>query len=238
MNDFGDELTDEQVALAADAWTRRLQLSDVPVLDTEEVSGIGIRRARPEDAEALAPLVYAAGRALHDYSLSLGGGSPLDYLTYALSQPGGVLGHRHLLVAEWRETPVGCIGAHAGWKTQRLFAETTWKVARFFGPRDLLEFGRRSFALASMQQWTESGRYHIGHCAVAEDFRGRGVFRRLFDAVEERARGGHYQALRLEVSEHNEAAAQVYEALGFSRIGFVPGVLDLPGVAIMEKPLA
>ena len=56
---------------------------------------------------------------------------------------------------------------------------------------------------------------------VTPEWRGRGVFRRLFEHIETRARS-EACGLRLYVERHNHSAARVYETLGFT-----PTVYDL-----------
>lgn len=194
-----------------------------------------IRPARPEDADALAPLVYAAGRALHDHSLSFPGHPPLEVVRQALMSPGGVLGHRHLRVAEHDGVVVGCVGSHPGSATRRLFAQTAIKALWSMGWAELLTFTRRSLVLTPMQRDAPPRRLMMGHCAVVPAWRGRGVFRSLFEAVRREAQWGPYDAIRLEVAATNAGAVSVYRHLGFETVEVVPGVAGLPDVRIMER---
>lgn len=60
--------------------------------------------------------------------------------------------------------------------------------------------------------------------AVSEEARGRGIGRRLMEALMERAHTG----LALTVSERNPVAVRLYEALGFRRVGRTPtGLLTM-----------
>ncbi|GMV96199.1 MAG: GNAT family N-acetyltransferase [Phycisphaerae bacterium] len=65
---------------------------------------------------------------------------------------------------------------------------------------------------------------------VAPEFRGRGVFRRLFEHVADEARRtGGVCGLRLYVERHNHAAIEVYRRLGFVASGHVVYEQDWSG---------
>jgi len=194
-----------------------------------------IRAAGPADAAALAPLVYAAGRTLHDHSLSLGSLRPLDVVREALREPAGVLGHGHLRVAVVDGEVVGCVGRHPGELTPRLFRQTAHKAWRMMSWRQVATFAARSLALVPMQRDAPPRRLMMAHCAVRPDWRGRGVFRALFDEVLREAVQGPYDAIRLEVAVDNTGAVAVYRRLGFEAVARVPGVRGLPDVQIMER---
>lgn len=58
---------------------------------------------------------------------------------------------------------------------------------------------------------------NIHDLAVLADFRGRGIGRRLLDAVERAARDSGCCKLTLEVRESNTRAKGIYESIGFSQ---------------------
>ena len=62
---------------------------------------------------------------------------------------------------------------------------------------------------------------------VLPEFRGRGVFRKLFEHVHEQAhKSGNACGLRLYVEEHNESAISTYRRLGMKPSGHVVYELD------------
>lgn len=62
--------------------------------------------------------------------------------------------------------------------------------------------------------------------AVASEFRGRGLGRRLMKAAEAEAWSHHRAYLRLEVRKDNETAVRLYESLGYRRLGDSPDYYD------------
>jgi ribosomal protein S18 acetylase RimI-like enzyme len=69
--------------------------------------------------------------------------------------------------------------------------------------------------------WRNGNFWWIQSVYVRPDARGRGVFRRLYQAVEEAARkSGESCGLRLYVEGENERAQRVYEGLGMKSTSY------------------
>jgi ribosomal-protein-alanine N-acetyltransferase len=66
--------------------------------------------------------------------------------------------------------------------------------------------------------WCVADEVHIVNLAVHDQFRRRGVARRLLDATFDAARDRGLTLATLEVRIHNEPAIALYESLGFQRI--------------------
>jgi len=61
--------------------------------------------------------------------------------------------------------------------------------------------------------------FRLHNIAVHPDFRGRGVGRRLIEAVESLCRQRDFQRILLEVRKDNEVARRLYQDLGFEAAG-------------------
>lgn len=64
-----------------------------------------------------------------------------------------------------------------------------------------------------------AGEAHVLNICIRSDLRGAGVGRRLMDFLLERARVAEMQDVFLEVRPSNPVAIQLYESLGFVRVG-------------------
>ncbi len=62
---------------------------------------------------------------------------------------------------------------------------------------------------------------HIEDFAVLSEYRGRGIGRRLLEAVEKKAVEMGCCKLTLQVQENNQRAREVYDAVGFARSEYV-----------------
>lgn len=69
--------------------------------------------------------------------------------------------------------------------------------------------------------WRNGPMWWIQSVYVAPDYRGRGVFRALYDHTVEQARAAGVAALRLYVEEENAAAQAVYTRLGMRPSGYL-----------------
>ena len=67
-----------------------------------------------------------------------------------------------------------------------------------------------------------AGEAEILTIAVASDWQGHGLGRRLMDAVLSRAHGERVESVFLEVDETNKPAISLYRRLGFSEVGGRP----------------
>ena len=68
--------------------------------------------------------------------------------------------------------------------------------------------------------WRNSNLWYIQSVYVQEQFRGRGVFKNLYQTVIEQARVEKAGHVRLYVESDNERAQKVYESLGMKRLPY------------------
>ncbi len=68
--------------------------------------------------------------------------------------------------------------------------------------------------------WRNSNLWYIQSVFVREEYRGRGVFKNLYQAVLEQARVQKAGYVRLYVETDNERAQKVYESLGMKRLPY------------------
>jgi [ribosomal protein S18]-alanine N-acetyltransferase len=85
--------------------------------------------------------------------------------------------------------------------------------------------------------WRTLDEAMITNVAVAPDWRGRGVGRRLLDALVRQAVDEKLSGLTLEVRPSNQPARRLYEAAGFTAIGLRKGYYADNGedAIIMQK---
>ena len=73
---------------------------------------------------------------------------------------------------------------------------------------------------------------YISHVYVSPDYRGKGVFSKMFSVVEDYVRTKGFSEIRLEVDNNNNSAQSAY-----IRNGFVQGKIASPCSVYMVKPL-
>lgn len=99
--------------------------------------------------------------------------------------------------------------------------------------RDLGEVMPLGFALARVA----ADEAEILTLGVLADVRGRGIGRRLVEAVADKARARGAARLHLEVAAGNAAARRLYDGLGFAEAGRRPGYYDDRGAGAEDAIL-
>ncbi|MEZ5459916.1 MAG: ribosomal protein S18-alanine N-acetyltransferase [Steroidobacteraceae bacterium] len=87
-----------------------------------------------------------------------------------------------------------------------------------------------------------AGEAHVLNVCVREEFRCRGVGRRLMDYLLERGRAAGMAEAFLEVRPSNTAAIRLYQSMGFRQVGLRRGYYQAVGgredAAVLRKALA
>ncbi|HEY8424901.1 MAG TPA: ribosomal protein S18-alanine N-acetyltransferase [Limnochordales bacterium] len=112
---------------------------------------------------------------------------------------------------------------------ERLSFSTPWSRAAFLS--ELLDNDRAHYLVARVDGravgyvgiWLVADEGHITNVAVHPDYRGRGVGRRLMEAITDLARRKGMRRMTLEVRKSNIRAQRLYESLGFRSAGIRRG---------------
>jgi [ribosomal protein S18]-alanine N-acetyltransferase len=111
--------------------------------------------------------------------------------------------------------------------------------AAHWAPESYLEYGLlvaiADGRVAGFVSWrmVAEGEFEILNVAVAPGFRRRGLGRALLKNLLHRLNGAVY----LELRDSNEAARQLYEAIGFQQVGSRPGYYENPPEAAIVMKL-
>ncbi|HJU85781.1 MAG TPA: N-acetyltransferase [Gemmatimonadota bacterium] len=159
---------------------------------------ITIRAARPSDAEAIAE--FNLRLASESEGRDLDPDTLLQGVRMLLSDPT----HGQYWVAEAPREPAGAGGAGG--------AEAVGHA----------EPVGQCLVTTEWSDWTNGRYWWFQSVYVAPAWRGRGVFRALWDHVESRAREeGDVASLRLYVERDNASARAIYERLGMEETGYI-----------------
>ena len=186
------------------------------------------RPARPEEAAALAPLLAAASPTLMAQVLTLGGHSPEDYLSWALTLPGGIFGHSRLTVGERDGRAVMTLTSYPGSQAGKLGGQTLHKLSRFYGFK-VATLLWRSLPLARIFESPPADSLFLANICVVPELRSQGL---LHQALEDQLTvAGHLGlgALALDVSDDNPRAEAAYLRHGFVQTSCTQGISSFPG---------
>jgi ribosomal protein S18 acetylase RimI-like enzyme len=170
-----------------------------------------VRPARPDDADAVVPLIHESSRALIDATFGPAAGSVLhrDFV-----RGRGLFGYRQQLVLDMPDGVVATLTAYPGRRYRALSLQTMRSAGLFRLPGVV----RRTLAVAALFTPPDPDGLFLANVCVAGAARGRGHGTRLLRAAVGRALG----PVELDVSFGNPRAQALYERLGFVITGERP----------------
>ncbi|MGF6572912.1 ribosomal protein S18 acetylase RimI-like enzyme [Paraburkholderia sp. GAS333] len=214
-------------------------LSSGPSLDGE-LTAPRFRAARPDDANACAPLIFASGVREFSFFLGQPAETCISFLAFAFASRSGRFSYRrHRVAVNADDCPVAVLAMHDGRHTWFDDPHVALILLLFFGLIQTIRMLLRGLILESELLAPKSAQTLIAHCATHERLRGTGVFSALFaDAMQasvttrqrkRTASGSHaQQQLVLDVLVSNTRAYDLYRRLGF---------VELPRRAAMSPRL-
>ena len=202
------------------------------------MSALSFRAARPDDADAVVPLMHESSRGLIDASFDFGAGDAADFLRHDFLRGGGLFGFRNQMVVIADGRVIASATVYPGRDLNRLSLRTTRSALAHFS---LLRFSRvvwRSLALTTLFAPPRRDSLFLANACVAADQRGRGVFSALLAHLRA-TRDPALIAVELDVSFGNPRAQQLYQRLGFVVTGERPyrGKRALDGFRRMQLAL-
>jgi ribosomal protein S18 acetylase RimI-like enzyme len=169
-----------------------------------------IRSARKQDAHHIAHLTNLAGEGISEYywaNLAQGGETPFEVGARRVSRDEGDFSYSNTRVCVEGESVLGMIVAY--------------RQADPYDRGDLSGLPEALHPLVELES-TAPGSWYINAVATYEEYRGRGVARRLLADTEVRARSRGCERMSLIVSSENAAARRLYDRLGFEAVRTLP----------------
>lgn len=111
-----------------------------------------------------------------------------------------------------------------GWSPELFWSELAQAALRYYL---IAQQGSEIVGYAGLAAW--AGESWVQTVAVAESARGQGIGRRLMNALLSEARRRGARTCALEVRADNAVAQQLYDSLGFHRIGIRRGYYQPSG---------
>lgn len=206
------------------------------------MSAVHFRPARPDDADAVVPLMHESSRGLIDACFRFGDADAAPFLRADFLRGDGIFGYRHQLVGVSGDGQVvATMTAYAGRDVNRLSLQTLRTAWRSFRALRFLRVVWRSLALAPLFATPQRDALFLANTCVAASRRSQGVFAALLAHVTDTAhlRGPSLARLELDVSFGNPRAQALYERLGFVVTSERPyrGRRGLDGFRRMQRPL-
>ena len=195
-----------------------------------------IRKARQEDVEAVAELLFESAPDMYE-RFSGGRRRALATITRAFQEPGTVASCEVVWVAELDGRIAAAMSAFPvaeAAERSRAYLRLALRgtpVWRWAGTLRLYSAGGR----ASPRPREDS--FYVDALATAPALRRRGAARALLEEAEREARARSLPAVTLDTTMNNEGARALYASAGFDEVAYRAATRRLPGFVALVRPV-
>jgi len=174
-----------------------------------------VRRARVEDAEAVAALIHLAGPEVYDFVFGPRRAQVLDFICHEFRSGRGYVRHQNVWVAEVAGEVVAAACTYAAKGGTAAFLGWLANVLGFYGSLRALPVLRRAWQARAVVNGPLPGGLYVSELGVAARCRAQGLGTLLMKAVIDDARQRGLRSVSLSVSSRHVAARRLYRRLGF-----------------------
>ncbi|TGK80211.1 GNAT family N-acetyltransferase [Leptospira montravelensis] len=171
-----------------------------------------IRKANPDDVETIVPLIYSSGPKAWNFVFGEGKNTPYDFLNSSYRIRGNTVSYTNHYVAETNGKVVGSILSYTQPSFLVLTAGTALRILSVYkwnAPKVMA----RGLKTESIIQPPKSGCLYLGHIAVLETERNKGIAKQMIEFMI--SNNQKYKTISLDVSAENKPAIALYQKLGF-----------------------
>jgi len=178
---------------------------------------VQIRPARPEDAEAAAPLIFSSGPDAFNYVFSYKTRvDALGFLTYAFACDSGEFSWRYFWLLEQEGEVVGTASGYTGEDAKGFVFPAIRQILRCNGWLAGAQVIRRGLKIEQIiVPPKRADEYYIGNVGIAPPLQGKGLGQRLFEHLHGEAVRRGAAVCVLDVSMENPRAEALYTRLGY-----------------------
>ncbi|TGL25135.1 GNAT family N-acetyltransferase [Leptospira bourretii] len=177
-----------------------------------ENPNLTIRMAKPTDVETIVPLIYSSGPKAWTFVFGEGKKTAFDFLNSSYIKRGNTVSYTNHYVAELNGKVVGSILSYTQPSFLALTAGTALRILSVYkwnAPKVMA----RGLKTETIIQPPKSGCLYLGHIAVSETERNKGIAKKLIEFMI--TNNQKYKTISLDVSAENKPAISLYQNLGF-----------------------
>ncbi|PJZ84848.1 GNAT family N-acetyltransferase [Leptospira harrisiae] len=175
-------------------------------------SNLTIRNASPKDVGTIVPLIYSSGPKAWTFVFDEGKKTSFDFLNSSYVKRGNTVSYTNHYVAEINGKVVGSILSYTQPSFLALTAGTALRILSIYkwnAPKVMA----RGLKTETIIQPPKSGCLYLGHIAVSETERNKGIAKQLIEYII--AKDTKFKKISLDVSAENKPAISLYQKLGF-----------------------
>ena len=201
---------------------------------------VSFRPCKPEDVDAVIPLMYSAGPEAYRYVFSVSNESQaLEFLRAAFIKGDGEFGYRDHIVAVDDGEVVALVGMRNAKDNNDYTMSVIKTVFQFYGLFNGLRVLLRGLRFEQIVSPPRNGSLCLHNLGVKEQLRGKGYGQQLIAYFLAQAKKQHITVVGLDVAETNPKAKALYLRLGFEVKRANPGnLVNKFGLAVNHEHMA
>ncbi|PJZ46361.1 GNAT family N-acetyltransferase [Leptospira brenneri] len=171
-----------------------------------------IRNATPKDVDSIVPLIYSSGPKAWNFVFQEGKKTSFDFLNSSYIRRGNTVSYTNHYVAEIDGKVVGSILSYTQPSFLTLTVGTALRILSVYkwnAPKVMA----RGLKTETIIQPPKSGCLYLGHIAVSETERNKGIAKQLIEYMI--GKYTKHKTISLDVSAENKPAISLYQKLGF-----------------------
>lgn len=178
---------------------------------------ITFRKARPEDAAAAVPLIYASGSAAFEYVFKVSTEKDAKaFLKYAFVRPGCEFSFtNHTCLVSNNQEIVGIGSAFSSDVTTGFTISAVKYIFSFYGFWKGMKVLKNGLNIEKIIAPPKGNTEVLAHLGIRSDYRNQGLGSRLVDYFIKEAQKKGRTTVSLDVSVENPRALALYQRLGF-----------------------
>ena len=191
-----------------------------------------IRPARPDDVDAVVPLMYSSGPELYDFMYAYAPASSLDYIAFEFKSGRGLCGYKNVTVAEvdGQVVATGCF--FDGGAYPALLGGGLANLFRYFGVLKAVPALLRARHVNSVIKPPKNDELYLTNFGVHEAGRGMGIGSAMLAEKILQARDEGYRLFSLDVADNNPRAEKLYRRHGMEQVAFKKFSGEHPSISV------
>ncbi|RYZ53447.1 MAG: N-acetyltransferase [Proteobacteria bacterium] len=174
-----------------------------------------LRTARPDDASAIAPLIYSSSVDDHDYAFTVKEHKAEDFIRYACETNAGIWGYSLATVVDINSVLAATITSYPWNRLTVILLSGFVAMLRFYGLKDGLGVVYRSVKVGLRFKAIPRYGIYVANLGTNLEYRGQGYATKLYEAIHEHWRQKRFKYAVCDVAHDNQSSRRILDRVGY-----------------------